>query len=173
VRKSYPVVAASPWHHEHVEVLRRYIPHFEEYATRRKSGPDVFDLLLWAICCGAVGIARTLFMHCSSPIRVAFFAHHFSQRLAETESADKSRLVDLQQLFEEASYGVLEGLLHPSTRREVLLNVPERLMGKRTGTLTLRSVPSSDKDQDGSILDAAMQLQCKEFIKVPVPSRVM
>ena len=72
-----------------------------------------------------------------------------------------------------AACDVLEGLLHPSTRREVLLNVPERLMGKRTGTLTLRSVPSSDKDQDGSILDAAMQLQCKEFIKVPVPSRVM
>ena len=166
LQKSYPVVVASPWHHEHVEVLRKFIPHFSEYATKRKPGPDVFDLLLWSICCGAPALSRTLFMHCRSPIRVAFFAQQFSRTLATKGSVgDKSRLLEMQELFEEAAYGVLEGLLHPSTRRNILLNIPEK-EDLRAGALALglRSISSSDREQDGSILDAAMQLQCKEFI---------
>ena len=136
VLKSYPIVPGSPWHKEHVEVLGKLIPNFEEYATTRKPGPAVFDLLLWSICCGAPDLSQALFRHCRSPIRVAFFAQHFSQNL-ETRSqvGEKSRLSELQRLFENASHGVLENVLHPLTRRQILLMFRPRRSGKGAGSL--------------------------------------
>ena len=143
-------------------MLNKYIVNFREYACLYKPGPDMFDLLLWSICCGALSLSTTLFRHCPSPIRAAFFALNFSQQLVNNSfGGEKSALGELRTAFQDASSGILEGLLHPTTRREILLNVPKQEEQRRTGFL-LRAIPSDG--EYGSLIDCALRLKCKEFI---------
>ena len=53
----YPVVTGSPWHKQHVDVLKRYIGNFKEYA-RRSHKTYAFDLMICAISCCAVDLAK-------------------------------------------------------------------------------------------------------------------
>lgn len=177
--KSYPVVDGSPWHCHHVAVLTRYISNFCMYAETRR-GVNAEDLLLWAICCGATELARTLWFHCNSPLRVALVAQKFVQSLLGAKRLESDlRLLQLRDLFNDLAINVLESLnfrgddymqsIEDSQdfRHELLLAESDgsthnlAIFARRTGDLDRTSHLDN---KEGSVLELALELRSKNFI---------
>ena len=91
-----PIIAGSPWHVEHVEVLEQYIGNFRAYAENCRCACP-FDLMLVAICCGREELAKLMWRHCKSPIRVALLANHFLRQIRKTSTAHTEELGQVQR----------------------------------------------------------------------------
>lgn len=121
---SYPIRGRSPWHHHHVEILQRHIGNFEAYSRNQKH-TSYFDLMLCAICSGAVDLADCLWKHCDSPLRAALIAEYFVSKVGNRRLGTQELQRNMSRKFKEFAVAVLDDLPNLDARRKVLLAVPD------------------------------------------------
>ena len=195
VLRSYPVHGCSPWHKAHVQIIGRHIGNFSVYA-RSQRHTSFFDLMLSAICCGAIDLAHTLWTHCDSPLRSALIAIYFVEQMERRRRGTPEQLKEMRKKFQQSAIGVLEALARAEDRRHVLIAVPKAsrrsvysrkavsLLGpvppKRFFTwmgdwlpLPLRQETPSEDASPQSILDLATSLENRAFISHPYCQAVL
>lgn len=143
----------SPYREEHVRVLQRFVHGFEAYATARRT-LDTFDIVLWAVLCGAFKLAKTLWLRkdCESPLRLSLLVQHMCHRIRLKEKRRINELLETEGFFRSNAIQLLDNLPDQETARKLLLSTssPKAALGARDRSLCL--------------LDLAIDLRNVQFI---------
>ncbi|KAL3908728.1 MAG: hypothetical protein SGPRY_009684, partial [Prymnesium sp.] len=130
----------SPYREEHVRVLQRFVHGFEAYATARRT-LDTFDIVLWAVLCGAFKLAKTLWLRkdCESPLRLSLLVQHMCHRIRLKEKRRINELLETEGFFRSNAIQLLDNLPDQETARKLLLSTssPKAALGARDRSLCL------------------------------------
>ncbi len=118
----------SPWPIDIADELDNLLPGFSMYADRRNDTHEAvtdFDVMIWAICCGASELALFMWGHTSSPIRAALIGQQLCERILSTEFGldhlMRESLKEAEAAFSDASVKILS-LIDSKTRLNTKLS---------------------------------------------------
>ena len=107
-------VEGTPWAEDIADALDDLLPGFSLYADRRDETHEAvteFDLMCWALCCGADELALFMWRRTSSPIRAALIGQQLCSRILATEFGldhlMRENLIAASAAFNEASLALV------------------------------------------------------------------
>ena len=121
-----------PWRDDHVKLISRFVPGFDSYADSRHS-LDTFDIVLWAIICGAFKLAQALWLRteCESPLRLSLLVQNMCRKIREREKKRVAELQETEDFFNQSAIRLLDNLPDQETARKLLLSIdsPKATLG--------------------------------------------
>ncbi|KAL1520819.1 hypothetical protein AB1Y20_022381 [Prymnesium parvum] len=144
----------SPWRNEHVRKLQKFVVGFDGYAVTRHT-LDTFDIVLWAILCGAFKLASTLWLRqeCESPLRLSLLVQHMCMKIRLKEKKRINELQETEDFFNRYAIKLLDNIPDQETARKLLLS-----------TASPKATLGAPKDIRLSLLDLAIDLRNVQFI---------
>ena len=141
---------------EQALVLDQYIDGFRKYAEHREV-VSAFDLMCWAICCGATDLAQIMWVKTDSPIRASLVAKKFCARIIKQRDSDTcEELVVLMGWFGTKACDLLEQLSDKEIARKLLLSAES--------TNTSDDLGTKFKHGGSNLLELAVELEDVQFI---------
>lgn len=148
------VRSSSPWLDEHVKQLQRMVIGFDTYAATRHT-LDTFDIVLWAVLCGAFKLARTLWLRkeCESPLRLSLLVQSMCARIRLKEKKRVKELLETETFFRVNAIKLLDNIPDQETARKLLLS-----------TASAKTALGAPKGLRLSLLDLAIDLRNVQFV---------
>jgi len=136
-----PRPEATPWAEDLADAIDDLLPGFSLYAERRDETHEAvteFDLMVWALCCGADELALFMWRRTSSPIRAALIGQQLCSRILDSASGldhlGRENLRTAEAEFNQAALallslidkdprnkdqkGTIEAIIYPDIRQD-------------------------------------------------------